>query len=365
MSPPLSTNPSREPLFQYPCSNVPEHQFHADTVQGPYPPARVRPREVVHYGQIIRVQMPPVSVSALLSYFSTKTPLAIAAIETNSVFDLRAEANAVGSHGPTREDVDLVNSGHRIRNVNASHGSFGLLTSQMRDPDWARAIQYLSPPPVLSLDLLAAHTLGALTGCWKGTSITPGVYEYTDWLSNVTAPASFDACSSRRPLFFTLQEHFCHIPALPVPPDDDENGLINAWLPPTYQWYESEGGINISDQRGTFQAFYETCPPDSSPDGRHVLDIIVTGKTNNRHDAAWGGYTFIGRVRLSDGLIILLREPINPEITGGGKVLLRGYITSSHFVGRWRGVSNHNPAPLETAFSFCKDDGLDASGEIY
>jgi|HubBroStandDraft_6_1064221.scaffolds.fasta_scaffold7481000_1 hypothetical protein len=33
-------------------------------------------------------------------------------------------------------------------------------------------------------------------------------------------------------------------------------------------------------------------------------------QTEDRHAAAWGAYTVLGRVRLSDGLIVLSRESV-------------------------------------------------------
>jgi hypothetical protein len=41
-----------------------------------------------------------------------------------------------------------------------------------------------------------------------------------------------------------------------------------------------------------------------------VTDIHHLHQTDARRGAAWGEYNFIGRVRLSDGLGVLLRKPV-------------------------------------------------------
>jgi hypothetical protein len=43
-----------------------------------------------------------------------------------------------------------------------------------------------------------------------------------------------------RPLYFTLREHVCYSPSIPVPLDRDENGIMNAWLPEECLWTEHE-----------------------------------------------------------------------------------------------------------------------------
>jgi hypothetical protein len=129
----------------------------------------------MHFGQPILVQIPPVAVPALLSYFSTKSALAIAPLSSAAgAFDTRAEANAVASHGPTREDINVVNSQQQM--TTSCDGSSALPSSRTRDADWARAVQFLGPSPILSLHLLTAHKLGALTGSWKGTSIVGDIH---------------------------------------------------------------------------------------------------------------------------------------------------------------------------------------------
>ncbi|KAI0789567.1 hypothetical protein C8Q75DRAFT_807191 [Abortiporus biennis] len=81
-----------------------------------------------------------------------------------------------------------------------------------------------------------------------------------------------------------------------------------------------------------------------------IQDIIITGETLPRHGQAWHHYRFYGRVRRWDGLLALVRVPMNhPEL---GIAIFRGYVTNSkNFVGSWRAyTSNVNSIPLEGPF---------------
>ncbi|KAI5119262.1 hypothetical protein M0805_007265 [Coniferiporia weirii] len=88
-----------------------------------------------------------------------------------------------------------------------------------------------------------------------------------------------------------------------------------------------------------------------------VRDIIVTGETDPEHGRAWGSYRFVGRIRDRDGLVVLLRIPVEPNTRGAGTFVFRGYIHSNqNFVGRWRpaGEPSDSFAALEGSFSLCK-----------
>jgi hypothetical protein len=72
--------------------------------------------------------------------------------------------------------------------------------------------------------------------------------------------------------------------------------------------------------------FLENTCSESEPSALGAFDVIITGvvcpmekntfhisfvrQTEDRHAAAWGGYRYMGRIRPSDGLIVLLREPV-------------------------------------------------------
>ncbi|KAI0053416.1 hypothetical protein FA95DRAFT_1579522 [Auriscalpium vulgare] len=70
-----------------------------------------------------------------------------------------------------------------------------------------------------------------------------------------------------------------------------------------------------------------------------IRDIIFTGETDPNHGMAWGRFTFLGRVRIWDGLIALIRLPHEPNI-GRTRWVFRGYIHYGKVLtGSWRGMT--------------------------
>jgi len=102
--------------YQYPLFHACEYYFDlapsddfcwsvSRTVHGPYPPPRLRPREVPYFGQITRkAQIPSAPVFATLSYF-TRLETMIPMIPPH-LAKTRDEADASGRLGPTCEDVE-------------------------------------------------------------------------------------------------------------------------------------------------------------------------------------------------------------------------------------------------------------------
>lgn len=64
---------------------------------------------------------------------------------------------------------------------------------------------------------------------------------------------------------------------------------------------------------------------------------------------AWHRFKIYGRVRRWDGLIALVRVPVDrPEL---GITIFRGYIVANqNFVGNWRAWTNIGSLPLEGPF---------------
>lgn len=86
----------------------------------------------------------------------------------------------------------------------------------------------------------------------------------------------------------------------------------------------------------------ETLPPCTG-----VQDVIIRGSTDPNHAAAWNDYTYYGRVRKWDGMVIFVR--LGPE-----KIVFYGYMTDdgNGLVGNWRiGVGEVGMPSLEGAFT--------------
>ncbi|KAF8889099.1 hypothetical protein BD779DRAFT_418852 [Infundibulicybe gibba] len=147
---------------------------------------------------------------------------------------------------------------------------------------------------------------GSATGSWKGSCIMPFDVAYRQWSTEPCVPSQFET-TGRRPLYIHLKEYVCYDRMSIIPQDTEENGMLNAWLPPDLVYFEHGNGIEVSDPKGTLTTFYESCR-EGYPSKRQApaADVIIIGKTDERQSAAWGSFRVRGRVRLSDGLVVLL-----------------------------------------------------------
>lgn len=356
--------------FRYPCFTEPEYMFYpcheakpTISSHGVYPPPRPHMITMQYFGRKTTFTLPPVAPFAILGQFARVEHFPIQA--PPELPDNRQEALMRGIlRGPTKEDIEHFNTQCNTRligtrRVNCPGPS---PKSRSHDPDWSRCA--LGPYRMPVYTAVGFYAPGTLSGHWQGSSITPFPNVYKSILSSSDAPSTYPAFG-RFPLYVRFQEYYCYAPASPVPVTDDKNAFFNAFLPEGSRWYETEEGIEIIGQSGSFKACY-TQPPlkdDSEQAGTvtedldysGVRDVIVVGKTEEPYATAWNGYKYIGRIRPSDGLVVLLREPMT-QMEQLGRALFRGYILSScNFVGRWRSISGGaHPAEWESIFSMSK-----------
>ncbi|KAL4267348.1 F-box domain-containing protein [Pleurotus pulmonarius] len=319
--------PFVQAAFRYPCFIGSETDFEGDNpsraseetvisaVHGVYPPVGPSTEDVPYFGDLMcECRPPPASLFAILNYFvrADLTPLEIP------------------PHLPlNRYFLDHCNT-------------------KFPSPNTERNAGWLRPTGQPS------YVLGDITGRWEGSMMVPCVDNtYKKWLSTPTIPVPFPAFG-RRPLSFIFQEYYCTDESTRLPSDESTNGNKNAWLPTGCKWIEQDDGIEVFDEDGSFYSFYKPFKAGGDlADMANVIDVIVVGKPDETHKAAWGGFNCFGRIRLSDGLVALAAEAlevINPSV-------FRGYVTSpQNFVGRSRGQFNAGlePANWEAAFSLSK-----------
>ncbi|KAG0706197.1 hypothetical protein DFH29DRAFT_187553 [Suillus ampliporus] len=334
--------------FRYPCFTGLEYDFcpsensHKTVVtsaHGVYPPIRPVSITVDYFGRPVPFNLPPLAPYAILVHFSR--------LETRPLMvpphlpETRAEATANGISGPTKEDILYFNSHCKTHFPGTAYGNRfdTLLKSRRHDPDWARSIRdplYRSPS-----SLPGQYIPGTISGRWQGSFIAPYYNVYKDMLSSPSAPSPFPTFG-RFPLYVTFRELYCYSPSIPLPLEDNEGVFENAFLPIGCRWYETEAGVEFTGENTSFKAYYS--PPrqghletglvghtagESKPSAHGAFDVIITGVTEDRYAAAWGGYRYMGRIRPSDGLIVLLREPLDPQMVELGRALFRGYSVSS------------------------------------
>ncbi|KAF7369816.1 hypothetical protein MVEN_00314300 [Mycena venus] len=302
----------------------------SNTVHEVYtPPLSPSSRDVVYFGPRT-VQVPSAPIYSILCYFTRLDTL-------SPMFPVHLSSEAVAQTpsrtGPRREDVE-----HFITEC------------RTRFEPWDVATEYPRVDDSLTRYLSQSYFPGSLTGRWQGSSIVPCLNSYSHWLNELEAPESMDTFC-RQPLYITLQEYVCYAEK-PADVSVLEIGCpkgVDAWLPSS--WVERDDGIEVQETSTNCPRFYHKAKGSLSH-VENIADVIVTGQTDDPYASAWGAFKIIGRVRLSDGLIVLRRE----SVAGLGTTILRGYMSSfQNFAGRYRAIPKGcEPAEWEAAFSLCK-----------
>ncbi|KAJ7353132.1 hypothetical protein DFH08DRAFT_60456 [Mycena albidolilacea] len=298
----------------------------------PLPPPSSR--EIAYFGPRT-VHVPSAPVYSILCYFTrldTLSPMFPVHLAAAGRVQVPSRA------GPCREDVEHFINECRTR---FEPWDFATETSIPRADD------------SLTRYLTQSYFPGSLTGRWQGSSIVPCLNNYKHWLNDAEAPENMDTFC-RQPLYITLQE-YVSCTEKPALSGRLETGQcvkrVDASLPTS--WEERDGGIEVQYPSDGCKRFYPKAEGDSArPSTENVADVIVAGQTDDPYASAWGAFKIIGRVRLSDGLIVLRRE----SVAGLGTTVLRGYMSSPrNFVGRYRAIHKGcEAAEWEAAFSLCK-----------
>lgn len=344
--------------FRYPTSFEPEYLFGptddegmpraSTTVHGQYPPIHPPPVVVVYFGNNDRkARIPCASLYATLLYF------------------IRAETRGFDVASPRecqrRSQLSGPTTGIYIDDIEdfydhcrTTFADFSALDNGVQP----NALN-LSPHDVLCQP---SYQLGTLSGLWQGSTMVPFYNYYNDWKSQLKAPSIFRA-TGRRPLYLTLKEHYTSNIKNVVPQDDAANGMQNAWLPENCRVTETPTGLFLSDTEGTFNTRYDTFQYGQG-ERKQVVDVIITGKLDDRHPATWAPISILGRVRLSDGLIVM---SVDFDPAFGDSHLLRGYATSArNLVGRFkRPSSGFEPAAWDGIFSLSKDHGIPQQARLH
>jgi hypothetical protein len=239
-------------------------------------------------------------------------------------YETREEAAQAGYTGLTKADIQHFYHHCRTHFADFPGINVGIQSSAM------------ATSPNVILCHPSSYKLGALSGPWQGASTFASKEQIESWISGGHFEGNNSERGYRKPIYLTLEEHYCYNANAVVPCDLSESGVINAWLPHDLQAIETPHGMKFSDSNA-FQTTYETFRPGQTPplpESKQIVDIIITGKTDDQF-AAWGQPNkILGRVRMCDGLVVLLRARIE-DPDNAQRELLQGYVTSSkNFVGK-------------------------------
>uniref|UniRef100_A0A8H8CF89 F-box domain-containing protein n=1 Tax=Psilocybe cubensis TaxID=181762 RepID=A0A8H8CF89_PSICU len=236
-----------------------------------YPISAYPPQQIDYFGAVKRKARPPLAaIFATLLYFVRVDAEFVTEIPAHVTCETRAEAIQQGLEGPCAEDFRHFFNHCRTRFADFPGIDVGIQSSSIAT----------NPDTILCQP--SFYRLGSLTGQWQGMFIMHGIYSD---VSAIHTPAVFDHPSvleTRRPFYLTIEEHYCCDTRYTVPVNRKQNAIQEAWLPEDIQARQTPGGIEFTDEGGTFLTTYTThvrCDSESSlREHPSIVDIIITAK---------------------------------------------------------------------------------------
>ncbi|KAK0440158.1 hypothetical protein EV421DRAFT_2058573 [Armillaria borealis] len=196
-----------------------------------------------------------------------------------------------------------------------------------------------------------------LPGVWEGMFlVSPPGTSSSSLLSDVS-DADF-LC--QWPMQCALSVHFCYSPNAPVSSEHMGEDPVH-WNVDPLTLLESPSRSKNGRKTNGRRYCYDTDLPSglSAPyeawrDPSQALDCIITGKTLECHDEAWGAYNFYGRV-YRDSTIVMKRVPKNSWDTALGTWIFEGHLGyGAAWVGKWRSSVARGEAGMQGIFSMRK-----------
>ncbi|KZV63421.1 hypothetical protein PENSPDRAFT_757963 [Peniophora sp. CONT] len=306
-----------------------------------------------YFGHSLDIIVPALAPYAILAYVLRVERYRLA--NPRDVPSIRTERTGFG---PTREDFDHYNAAcqaHALPDPSPSHS-----TSSRYDMDWARLM--CRSERLLSGTCVRPFRPGDLAGSWDGTLLLPS-------LDHVKTHTGDGQCGlgpveylSRQPIALELREHYRCVPPLSPIVHCEEALGIDSTRPVLCECALNLPGksheVDTCTQRDKMYHASSACTCDCvskrvEPNESAVTEVLLTGVTPANFAVAWGSYRFQGRVRMSDGLVILRRDPVG--FGAATPAWLFGYVLGSRrLVGRWHVGSLQNETPWEGVFGLWK-----------
>ncbi|KAI0031789.1 hypothetical protein K488DRAFT_86468 [Vararia minispora EC-137] len=305
-------------------------------------------RRVKHFGQDLKMQAPPIALYALSLYFAYMELDGLARMS-----GLVSRAQRVSLPYPitpytiTTDDVDEYNAACRSRATLFRSPARSMTGIHPYVAHWARIAYSASFPAEIcqqvSFDLpRVAYRLGDLSGTWEGTYLECA-YEHYEHPRGCRR--GLGSMPSRRAMSFELEEHYRYntpLSSVPRGRGDDWDNEANVprsrppspfESPPPFSehWQKRKRGWcfqppvtpSAPAPRKVFYQTFHVRPQESSDDLTHlkssqepdeidvndVSEVILTGTTPDVR-RGWGTYEWRGRVRMSDGHIVMVKKPV-------------------------------------------------------
>ncbi|KAK0200785.1 hypothetical protein DFS33DRAFT_1386707 [Desarmillaria ectypa] len=280
----------------------------------------------------------------------------------------RAAALATQWTGPTQEDYyavasyrtplfsDVRQTSITIKEEPRPPNTLGTLVHEYRygafqdDP-------YLRQLGASTSDIAYRYIHQNLPGVWEGMYLVSPLG--TGSSSSLSDDTDTDfICQS--PIQCALSVHFCYSPNVPVSSEHMGEDPIHWNVNPLDLFQSPSFSQNGRKTNGRREYCYDTdlpsglsTPYDAWRDPDQALDCIITGKTLEGHDEAWGACKFYGRVH-RDGTIVMKRVPTSWE-AGLGTWIFEGHLGyGAAWVGTWRSSVAPGDAGLQGIFSMRK-----------
>ncbi|KIJ62839.1 hypothetical protein HYDPIDRAFT_93726 [Hydnomerulius pinastri MD-312] len=389
--------------------------------------------QIRYFGRKLSIAVPPLTSAALLNYTVRREARQDTIPLPPRIGDLpatREDAIARGLRSPvlTQEDVREFHFHTRTRYFGRKHDGLGD-TSEQLDKEWFRLVGCQNPWAVERPLRGIVYPLGTLVANWCGRMLVPDVQAHIHAVMDQRIhPTSVPLVQER--LSCRFEEHHClpfnePLVAPLCPGELSGEDVLNAWLPRDIHFKQRADGLQIFDPSTGKDTWYETYHPDRSlpysaaacermrmgllPEWRSttslsatqdtddgdeygdfveerlsgVQDIIITGETSPKQGEAWGYYSYIGRVRQWDGLIVLLRiavrylhscmsdiasysivitDQMDNQNRDRGRWIFKGYVHGCSLVGRWRDTATGmGGVGFEGGFVLCKEDEVNAT----
>ncbi|KAI6133465.1 hypothetical protein EDD17DRAFT_1472565 [Pisolithus thermaeus] len=350
--------------YQYPSFLAPDTHFYLplcdehDTITAGFSGTTTLVSSVHYCAHQLQLAVPPLTPAALLNYLVRREAHQDNAPLHPQVADLpatRQEAIARGISAPALTQEDVAEFHYHTRthffNNTPSHG--GRSVSETLDVEWFRLVSCHDLWDVERPLRGVVYSLGTFAGNWSGRMIVPDTQAHINAPLDYRIPPNSVQMVQER-LSCRFEEHHClrfsePLIAPPCPGGSGGEDILNAWLPRNTRIRRKANGLQIFDPNTGKDTWYETYCPDrtqpysaaacqrllnesgmgwyrrslsaSAADDEEyedyveetlsgVLDIIITGETSEKQGEAWGYYSYIGRVRRWDGLVVLLRIPV-------------------------------------------------------
>lgn len=298
--------------------------------RAPVPPAPVTV-PIEYMGHAFNLQLPAITLSASLAYCAR-----LDAFPLMTDPDLPPTRAQTPPGSITLEDVEYYHRFFATRTVPRGPGSpaspLQPCLGSRHDWDWQRAV---ASEPAMSRHL-QRYTPGVLTGKWRGTLLAQYDRDFTPFITGEAGPAAMPN-SSRHPFFCNLEEHVRYSEPRSRQSGDAQDDSSNFPLLPQTKWSRKENGY---EYRASTKAFYRTFNPECHGEtmgDQEVVDVILSGRAESHLQPAWGNCEFWGRVRISDGLVVLVQYLLDFDGRRYGGRVCAGYVLSSqNFVGKWK-----------------------------